>query len=220
MESNSQLLPPAVLTPSYQEQWRKEPLLMQQAVWPKVQFYSKQIEIIYSVRDNVETYVPAGNMLGKDFVAGFIALWFFIAHYRMDRSRQWVRVVTTSVKDDHLRVLWSEIAKYTASASVPLLQEDGGPLVMNHHEIRHHSERNLKNPINYLLGCVSSKGEGMQGHHAENTLLIVDEASGVDDTVYDMATTWAKRILIIGNPLPCSNFFYKGVKGGDMLRKV
>ncbi len=192
---------------------------MKQALWPHVQFYSKQIEIIHSVRDNVETYVPAGNMLGKDFVAGFIALWFFICHYNMDRSRQWVRVVTTSVKDDHLRVLWSEIAKYLSSCAIPLTSERGGPLLVLSHEIRHINERADKNPINYILGCVSGKGEGMQGHHAENTLLIIDEASGVEDVVYDMGGTWAKRILVIGNPLPCSNFFYKGCKAGDLLRK-
>lgn len=202
----------------YKELWRREPLLMQQAVWPHVKFSAKQIEIIHSVRDNVETVVPAGNMLGKDFVAGFIALWFFITNYNKDRSRQWVRVVTTSVKDDHLRVLWSEIAKYLGSSTIPLTVDRGGPLVVLSHEIRHVSERSDKNPINYILGCVAGQGESMQGHHAENTLLIIDEASGVEDIVYDMGTTWAKRILIIGNPLPCTNFFFRAVKGGDIRR--
>jgi hypothetical protein len=32
-----------------------------------------------------------------------------------------------------------------------------------------------------------------------------------------MADSWAKRFLIIGNPNPCTNFFYHGVKQGDQI---
>lgn len=193
---------------------------MKQSLWPRVKFYSKQVEIIHSVRDNVETYVPAGNMLGKDFVSGFIALWFFLSFYDRTEDGASVRVLTTSVKDDHLRVLWSEISMYLCSSAVPLLSDKGGPLTALSHELRYSHEKDSHNPKNYLLGCVSGKGEGMQGHHAKHTLLIIDEASGVEDIVYELGGTWAKKILIIGNPLPCANFFYKGVKAGDLERQV
>lgn len=66
---------------------------------------------------------------------------------------------------------------------------------------------------------VSEKGEGMSGHHAAHTLIIIDEASGVDDTVYSHCDAWAQRKLIIGNPNPCNNFFYRGVNAGDLLQR-
>lgn len=204
------------MTPLLVEIWRKEPLKMKQALWPHVTFYDKQIEIIHSVRDNTVTMAPAGNMLGKDFVSAFIVLWFFICFYSLDRSRKWVRVVTTSVKDEHLDVLWAEIAGFVANSRMPLLADDGGLLVLNHHEIRHVSERDLKNSMNYVKGMVAMKPEAIQGHHAENTLFVGDEASGIEDQVYDMAATWMKRALIIGNPMPCNNYFFKGVKAGDL----
>jgi hypothetical protein len=199
--------------------WIKEPMLMKHAFWPDVDFYDKQVEIIHSVRDNVETYVPAGNMLGKDFVCGFIVLWFFLTHYNSDPSRNWVRIVTTSVKEDHLGVLWAEVAGFIHKSRVPLICQHGGPLSMVSKEIRHKDELATtgNNVRNYVKGMVSAKGEGLQGHHAQNTLLIIDEASGVDDDVYNMGMTWAKRALIIGNPHPCVNFFYRGVKAGDMV---
>jgi len=75
-----------------------DPLAFQREFWPDVQLYDKQIEILYSLRDNDETFVPAGNMLGKDFIAGYAVLWFFL-------TRHPCRIVTTSAKDDHLRVL-------------------------------------------------------------------------------------------------------------------
>ena len=199
-----------VRTPSdLQEYWRKNPLAMAKALWPDVDFYKKQREVIHSVRDNDETFVPAGNMLGKDFLAGFVALWYFITHPT-------VRVITTSVKDDHLRVLWGEIDNFVRSANVPLRAEEGGPLVVNHHDIRKAVGAPENIAKSYLRGMVSARGEGMAGHHARYTLLIIDEASGVDDLVYTQGDTWAKKKLIIGNPNQCNNFFFKGVKDGDL----
>lgn len=179
-------------------------------MWPHVEFYNKQIDIVYSVWENDETIVPAGNMLGKDFVAGFIAVAWFITH-------DFVRIVTTSVKDDHLRVLWDEIDMYLSTSVVPLREEYGGPLRCNHRDIRKLVGSKVGVEKSYLVGMVAGKGEAMQGHHSPHSMVIIDEASGVDDVVYDMAATWMKKALIIGNPLPCSNFFIRGCKAGDLV---
>jgi hypothetical protein len=167
--------------------------------------------VVRSVWRNVETFVPAGNKLGKDWIAGFIALTFFLLHEE-------VRVITTSVKDDHLRVLWGEIGRFIATSEVPLRREDGGPLIVNHRDIRKVNVKTGKlDEISYLRGMVSERGEGMAGHHAGATLLIIDEASGVDDCVYTQGATWAKRILAIGNPNPSSTFFKRHVDAGDVM---
>lgn len=187
-----------------------DPLKFKKLLWPDVQFYKQQEEIIYSVVYNDETVVVAGNKLGKDFVAAFIVLWFFITHHP-------VRVITTSVKADHLRVLWGEIGEFIRKAKFPLTDERGGPLVCNHYDIRK-IVKGERCPISYLRGMVSEKGEGMAGHHAKHTLLVIDEASGVDDVVYTQGDTWAAKKLIFGNPMPCQNFFYDSVKKGDVRK--
>lgn len=181
----------------------------------------------------------AGNKLGKDFVAGYIALSFFRAPWmyypawyfkQIEQAGQGKpsylvhtrRVITTSVKDDHLRVLWGEIGRYITTCEIPLVDDKkqgiSGSLIVNHHEIRLKEEASAKNPLNYLLGCVSQKGEGLSGHHAAYTLCIVDEASGVENIVYGMAQAWAHKFLIFGNPNPCTqdHFFYQAVRGGDV----
>jgi hypothetical protein len=48
------------------------------------------------------------------------------------------------------------------------------------------------------------------------TLFVADEASGIDDEAWEKVDTWAHRKLAIGNPYPCTNFFYKGTKGGSI----
>jgi phage terminase large subunit len=155
---------------------------------------------------------------GKDFVAGFIALWFFL-------SRQPCRVVTTSADGPQLEaVLWGEIRRFIQTSVVPLEGEKGGPLVVNHLHLRKLDPGTGKVcGISYVIGRVAAKGEGMLGHHVAETgdgvprtLFIADEASGVDDQSYKASDTWARRKLVIGNPYPTSNFFKKGVKGGDL----
>ena len=199
-----------------------DPIKLSQFLWPKVRLYDKQIEIVYSVRDNDETVVPAGNMLGKDFIAGLIAVGaflfpqVFLGKTRKNRGRHEVRAVTTSVKDDHLDVLWGEIGRFVQTCAVPLSSEFGGPLILRHREIRK-IVKGQECEISYLKGQVSKKGEGMAGHHAPSTLCIIDEASGVDEIAYQQALGWEPKLLIIGNPNPCENFFRKGVNEGDLV---
>lgn len=192
--------------------------------------------MIYSVRDNDETVVVAGNQLGKDYVAGFIAVSAFLCPfaywpkeyvYAVEATRSAanphphaVRIVATSVRDDHLDVLFGEANRFITGAEPSLLESKGGPLLCTHHNIRRVVGRNRLGPelcpISYVSGIVSKKGEGMAGHHAPYTLFIGDEASGIEDTTYEAAQGWAKKMLIFGNPLPCENFFRKAVDGGDL----
>ena len=204
-----------------------DPLAFADAFWPGLGLYDKEQEVVLSVRDSIETYVTAGNKLGKDYTAAWVALAFFIApqlffepEYVLEVERQRQprfdphtrRVVTTSVKDEHLDILWGEIGRHFKTCDLGL----ENLLVMTHHEIRFKGEAEAKNPINYLRGQVSKVGEGMAGHHAAYSLFVCDEASGVDDQAYIAAQGWFKRALIFGNPFDCNNHFRTGVEGGNV----
>jgi len=215
-----------------------DPLKMIGVLWPHVKLYREQQEIIYSVEDNDETYVPAGNMLGKDFTAGLVVLTYFLRRrpvYEVKLSdgsvqeRGGCRIVTTSATGDHLMVLWGEINRFIQSAKYPLDHKNGGPLLINYQHLRKVYTNGPKKgqmcPLSYVTSLVASPDSiaAMQGHHIANvgdgvprTLFVADEASSVPDGYYEKARTWANRMLIIGNTWPCSNFFYRGVKAGDL----
>lgn len=190
-----------------------DPVSFTNLMWPDVHLYDKQREIMYSVQENDETYVPAGNALGKDFVSALIAIWFMV-------SRRPARVLTTSVKYDQLNdVLWGEIRKFLQSAKYNL------PIRYTHQHIHGIDDDSSDFPLWELVGQVCNKSEGLLGRHLPRgpnnqptTLAIFDEASGIDDDVFTSTETWAHRKLIIGNPFPCENFFKRGSEGGDMPR--
>lgn len=197
----------------------RDPLRMFMALWPKSYLYREQRQVLYSYFSNDETQVPAGNMMGKDYVTGRGLVIFVV-------TRHPVRAVTTSAKDDHLRVLWGEIGQAIHESAIPLLEEDGGPLILTHQTIKKVVDGEVC-PLSYAIGMVSSPDRiaAMQGHHIANTgdgiprtLFVSDESSSVPDDYYKMATTWANRIWVIGNTWECQNFFYRGVKAGDKPR--
>ena len=199
-----------------------DPMAFQKALWPDVVMYDKQWDVVYSAWNDRETVVPAANQLGKDFVAGFICLAFFI-------SRNPCRIVTTSAGADHLDVLWGEINRWIDRSKIPLRKGDGGPLIVTHLNIDKVVGDRVC-PISYIKGLVATDDNiaKMQGHHATpsdwasasdgipRTMFVSDESSSVKDDYYKMAATWMKRALIFGNTWDCANFFKRAIKGdGD-----
>jgi hypothetical protein len=183
-------------------------------LWPDRSFTRSERQVIDAMETADEVFVPAANMQGKDFVAAFVVLMYFLLHASAPGG---CRIITTSVRDDHLRVLWGEIGRFLQESRIPLVKPNGFMLIHNHRELRYIHGDGHEDPISFVRGTVSEKGEGMAGHHATFTLAVIDEASGVADIVYDQVRTWAKQILVIGNTLPCENFWKKAVKGGDLV---
>lgn len=194
-----------------------DPVAFVKEVWPHVRLYSKQRELLYSVWENDDTICVAGNMLGKDFTAGLAVLSFFL-------TRHPCRVVTTSADHYQLKaVLWGEMRRFLREARVPITTDRGGPILENDLHLRKVVGGKLCG-LSYCMGRVSEKGEGLLGHHIADvgdgiprTLFVADEASGVDDVSWDAADTWARRRLAIGNPYPCTSFFRRYVKEGDVV---
>lgn len=200
--------------------------------WPHVTMYDRQRETWMAHRESVETLVVAANQVGKDFQAGGIVLVHFLFPWvfyppeyvqQVERFRSpnddphTRRGVTTSVKEDHLRVLWGEIGWWVRTCAWDLRT---GPdaIVMLDKEMRFAREAGVedKNLRNYVRGMVSAKGEGLAGHHAAYTQLVVDEASGMDDEVYRRGVTWSKRRLLFGNAEACDNIFKHHFRAGDL----
>lgn len=216
----------------------RDPMKFIKWLWPSYTLYDAQRETIYSVKNNRETYVVAANRTGKDFTAGLIALGGILAPatflWRDDvaapqpvttlegKKLYNTRIVTTSVKDDHLDILWGEIDRFIRTAKIPLLSEQGGPLVYLS------KGRDIRKLVNgkeerdtYLKAQVASKPEGLAGHHGVYTLMLMDEASGIDNQAYEAGQGWMKRLLAQGNPnAGCRNFFYKNIKAGDLRETV
>jgi phage terminase large subunit len=156
----------------------------------------KQIEILHSVRDNKETYVKSCNAAGKSFLAARLVLWWLFTRRG--------KVVTTAPTWRQVReILWNNIR--AACERAPQL---GVKPMQTKLEI---------GPEWFAVGLSTKVPDKFQGYHG-NVLIVVDEASGVNDE-----EIWAAidgnltdhrhdRLLAIGNPLDPDSVFARKFK--------
>lgn len=158
--------------------------------------WSKQREIIESVRDNRHTAVRACHDSGKSFLASVAAAWWLTAHPPGSAF-----VVSTAPSFPQVRaILWREIGRRHREGMLP------GRV----NQTEWHIESELvgfgRKPSDYDTAA-------FQGIHSEHVLVIIDEADGVPMQLFDAAETITTnekcRILAIGNPdNPQSHFHH------------
>lgn len=157
----------------------------------------KQIEIMLSVRDNKRTSVRSGQGVGKTATVACIIIWYML-------FRDNAKIVATAPTKQQLNiVLWPEIAKWLSGTYADyFLTLTKTMLYMIGYELEW-----------FATAKTATKKENMAGLHADNMLIIVDEASGVSDeileTLLGTITGVDNRILFISNPTRNSGIFYE-----------
>lgn len=167
---------------------RPEQFMKQELGWSP---WDKQTEILHSIRDNKETFVKSCNSAGKTWLAAGIVLYWI-----MTRKG---KVITTAPTWRQVReVLWAKVG--AQCAKVPEL---GVKPLQTRLEIE---------PDWFASGLSTRQPDKFQGYHG-NVLIVVDEASGVEDpeiwAAIDGNLTDHKhdRLLAIGNPTDPTGVF-------------
>jgi hypothetical protein len=166
--------------------WRRDPVgwLNDRA---RAETWSKQREIIESVRDHHNTAVHSCHEVGKSWIAAATAAWWLDTHPIGE-----ARVVTTAPTQAQVEaILWNEINGFHERAGL------AGRLNLTEWYFG-----------KYLAGLGRKPSEhspaAFQGLHARYLLLILDEAYGIPKNIWDGGSTLAanehSRILVIGNP--------------------
>jgi hypothetical protein len=160
------------------------------------ELWSKQREILQSVRDHPRTVVRSCHGVGKTWTAARVVLWWLAAHADS------CAVVTTAPTWQQVEeVLWREIHRAVQSSIMPV----GGKLDLVKLEVG-------KDRFAIGLSPDPNKATNFQGFHAEHLLFVVDEASGVDERIFEAAegfqTAHGAKMLMIGNPTAVSGTFW------------
>lgn len=159
--------------------------------------WSKQQEVLDSLKAERYTAVPSCHDAGKSFIAARAAAWWIASHPPGEAF-----VVSTAPTSAQVSaILWREIRKAhkkgnlignITSAGYPIWKIEGEEVGYG------------RKPADYSTAA-------FQGIHARFVLVILDEASGVDKTLYDavdaLATNEYARVLAIGNPDDATSHF-------------
>lgn len=176
--------------------WLSDPVRFTKG-YLRADLWAKQQQIVQSVFTHRRTAVKSCHASGKTYVAAAIALAF------VARFREAVVVTSAPTWGQVEKLLWGEVHKLVRQSVYPWPK----PL-----------QTELKlGPKRYMYGLstkVENEGdEGVrfQGIHAENVLIILDEAPGIDPKIHQAAeaalSSGNAHILEIGNPTVSSGPF-------------
>ena len=158
----------------------------------RVQLWSKQKEVLTALPSRRRVAVKSGNGLGKGYCAAVAVLWFLYYH---DPAI----VLSTAPTFRQVRhVLWRQVHRLYRGAADVL----GGKMLDTRWEIS--DER-------YAIGLSADGADQFQGFHSENMFVVVDEAEGVSEEIYEaieaVMTSASPRLLLIGNPTTVTGAF-------------
>lgn len=160
--------------------------------------WSKQREILQALHDHDKVAVRSSHGIGKTYTAADAVLWFLGAHVNS-------RVITTAPTWTQVeQLLWRGIRGQVAKAH----QLGKGGMFP-----RPHTTKLELGPEWFAIGQSTDQPERFQGHHADHLLLVVDEASGVAEPIFEAAegflTAQGAKVLLIGNPTQLGGQFYR-----------
>ena len=155
--------------------------------------WSKQREILDALARHNFVAVRSCNGSGKTYTAALATIWWVMAHEE-------AAVITTAPTERQVKeLLWREIRAIYARKR----EHIGGKLSANRLEL---------SPKRFAFGFSTNTAEHFQGFHSENVLVIVDEASGVKEVIFEailgIMSAENSKLLLIGNPTNLAGSFY------------
>lgn len=162
-----------------------------------------QAEVLECIaRGERRVAVRSGHGVGKTALEAWLVLWFGM-------TRAGAKIPATAPTAHQLDdLLWGEIAKWRNA-----LAERLPPLA---EEIAIKADRVEFKPWGSIAFARTSRREQtetLQGFHAEHLLFVIDEASGIDDRVFEVAegalSTPGALIVMAGNLTRVSGYFHR-----------
>lgn len=176
--------------------YRTDPVLWAKEVLG-IHLWSKQREISMAVRDNKRVAVKSCHNAGKSKLAAILACWWIATHPIGEAI-----VVTTAPTYQQVHgIIWREIGKHHELSAQNKQPLPGNITASDKWNIIH-------NGTLFQAGWGRKPADtnihGFQGVHERYVLVIVDEACGINESLWTaieaITTTGDARILAIGNP--------------------
>ena len=158
-----------------------------------VRLWEKQEEVLNALTAHRRVAVKAGNGLGKGFCAAVAVLWFM--HVHQDAA---IALSTAPTFRQVRHILWRQIHRLYRPAAKTL----GGKMLDTRWEL---------SDDRYAMGLSADSADQFQGFHSPNMFIVVDEAEGVDDEIFEaiesVMTSADPLLLLIGNPTTMTGAF-------------
>lgn len=166
-----------------------------------------QCRFLEAVRDHSKVAVRSSTGQGKDFTGAIAILWFL--------SQFWKAYCpcTANSQDQVEKILWKQFSELLTGSNGLLEIFEWTATTIKHREFPAEWLAFAKTSAKKVSGGGERHAEGSAGHHADNMLILLDEASGIEEEfwqAYEPTLTGPNnKIIAIGNPNRLSGSFYQ-----------
>jgi hypothetical protein len=189
--------------------WRQDPLCYVRQRFG-VEPTTQQVAILRAIQPpGAKVSVRSGHGIGKTSAAAWAVLWHLETH-------DFGKIPCTAPSSHQLRdILWGELSKWRRHADQQS-QALGIPPRFWISTLFKQVTDGLYDPSAREWGAFARTAkkehpEALQGFHAQHLLFVIDEASGIDEAIYEAAegalSTPGARVLMLGNPTRNSGTF-------------
>jgi phage terminase large subunit len=185
---------------------KNDPHYFNSVVLNRPPYWSGQLAMCQSVVDYRVTCVYSGNAIGKDYwIGGLVPWWLY--------TRKDSLVIVTGPSQTLIgSVTWKEIRRAIAGSILPFRPRVSGG-------IRATPALVEMAPGWQALGYSTTSMERASGQHARDLLVVVEEASGVDDEIWDAIESLKyTKLVAIGNPIRADGRFVDLIRQADKDR--
>lgn len=149
--------------------------------------WSKQREILNSIRDNKRTTVPACHAPGKSHLAARAVAWWISVH----PPGTAIAITTATTFKQVRNIMWAQIRRVHMAHNLP------GEILTTEWKMD-------DTVVAYGFRPADNNEAAVQGIHAPHLLVVVDEAGGLSDKIGSaleaLMTGGHTRLLVLGNP--------------------
>lgn len=144
--------------------------------------------------------IASGHGIGKSTIMAMLILWFLFVHPDCKIG------ATAPTQNQMYDVLWAEIKKWI---------EKMPPFIANKYEHSNDYVRIKESPENWFARARTARKEApeaLAGLHADHIMIVVDEASGVPDVIFEASKSAMTNsnilFLMISNPTRPEGYFF------------
>lgn len=180
------------------DQWRNDPVLFVREALGAEPTAQQQEALRALAKAGSRVAIRSGHGTGKSTMMAWTILWGLTCFWD-------VKIPVTAPTAHQLKdVIWNEVRKW--GRELPSLWKNSLKIT--------ESEISYEGCPGIAVARTGRKDnpEALQGFHSDHLIFLIDEASGIDDVVFDVAkgalSTENARVLMCANPTRNSGYFY------------
>ena len=159
-----------------------------------------QKEALRAIITHDRITIRSGHGIGKSAFLSWVLIWWLVVHPEC-------KIPCTAPTGHQLNdVLWGEVAKWVQNAHPAIKQ------LINVTSERIVRTDNPRAAFAVARTARKEQPEALQGFHSDNLLFLIDEASGVEDVIFEVGegalSTKGAKVIMTGNPTRTSGYFY------------